>query len=46
MDAKELRAEIARLVAQYHQAARADDEFVPGVSLIHYGGRVYDEREM
>ena len=46
MDAKELRAEIARLVAQYHQVARADEEFVPGITPIHYAGRVYDEREL
>ncbi len=46
MTAKELRAEIARLVGQYHRAAQSEEAFVPGASPIHYAGRVYDQQEM
>src|SRR5262249_18605290 len=42
----ELKAEILRLVAQYHEIGHARPPFVPGKSRVNYSGRVYDEREM
>lgn len=41
-----LRAEVLRAVAAYYRAAHAPEPFVPGETLVHYGGRVYDEREL
>jgi CDP-4-dehydro-6-deoxyglucose reductase, E1 len=41
----EIRAEILRLVREYH-GAEAADEFVPGESAVPVSGRVYDAEEM
>ena len=46
MKPRELRAEIARLVGEYHRATRTEEAFEPGQTAIHYAGRVHDEREM
>ena len=44
--ADDLRDKIAELVRQYHAAAFAPREFVPGQSVIPYAGRVFDEDEL
>ncbi|MBN1875899.1 MAG: lipopolysaccharide biosynthesis protein RfbH [Anaerolineae bacterium] len=41
-----LRREILDKVAEYYQVAHQGEVFVPGETFIHYGGRVYDEREL
>lgn len=46
MDPKEIRAEIARLVGEYHAAKFAPEPFMPGTSAVRYAGRVFDEREL
>jgi CDP-6-deoxy-D-xylo-4-hexulose-3-dehydrase len=42
----ELRREISGLVEKYHQAAFAEQPFVPGTSRIQYAGRVFDAEEL
>ena len=42
----DLRAEILRLVAEYHRERFGDSPFRPGVDAVHYAGRVFDAREM
>ncbi len=44
--ADSLRAEIQRLVAQYHAAAFAPRPFVPGETTIPVSGRVFDATEL
>lgn len=41
-----LRKQILDLVAEYAAVAHAPAPFVPGLSKIPYGGRVFDEREI
>lgn len=41
-----LRAQIAELVAEYHDAAFAETEFVPGESSVAVAGRVFDADEL
>ncbi len=41
-----LHGRILSLVGEYHEKAHAAREFVPGVSKVHYAGRVYDAAEM
>ena len=41
-----LREEILAKVAEYYRVQHADHPFVPGESLVHYAGRVFDEREL
>jgi CDP-6-deoxy-D-xylo-4-hexulose-3-dehydrase len=41
-----LRAQILRLVRDYHSVAHAPAPFVPGVSKVPYAGRVFDAREL
>lgn len=43
---KELRAEIAALVKEYHDLKFSPKPFEPGKSHVRYAGRVFDEREM
>ncbi|MGC4113623.1 MAG: lipopolysaccharide biosynthesis protein RfbH [Myxococcales bacterium] len=43
---KELRAEILRLVREFHDVRFAAKAFVPGKDPVRYAGRVFDEREM
>jgi CDP-6-deoxy-D-xylo-4-hexulose-3-dehydrase len=42
----ELRAQILDLVAEYYQERFAGREFRPGQDLVHYAGRVFDEKEL
>jgi CDP-6-deoxy-D-xylo-4-hexulose-3-dehydrase len=44
--ADELRAEVLALVREYHKAAFAEPEFVPGESSVPYAGRVFDAEEL
>ena len=46
MSVDHLRRQIFALVAEYYRLAHASRPFVPGQSRVHYGGRVYDEREL
>lgn len=49
MTEAKIRAEIERLVGELwneRRAGAASDAFVPGESLVHYAGRVYDDREI
>jgi CDP-6-deoxy-D-xylo-4-hexulose-3-dehydrase len=46
MSVDDLRRQISALVAEYYRLAHASCPFVPGQSRVHYGGRVYDEREL
>jgi len=46
MNADQLREQIHELVAAYYRQAHANRPFVPGQTRVHYGGRVYDEREL
>jgi CDP-4-dehydro-6-deoxyglucose reductase, E1 len=41
-----LRAEMAELVARYHDEAYAPEPFVPGETPVRCAGRVFDERDM
>lgn len=41
-----LREEIRERIAQIYRLREAEKTFVPGVTRIHYAGRVYDEKEM
>ena len=45
-DPNALRAQILELVRQYHAAAFAPSEFVPGETAIPYAGRVFDHAEL
>lgn len=44
--AEDLRAEILRLTEEYHQVAFAKQPFVPGVSNVPMGGRVFDAADV
>jgi CDP-6-deoxy-D-xylo-4-hexulose-3-dehydrase len=44
--ASQLREQIAALVREYHTAQFGSRPFLPGKDLVHYGGRVFDEREL
>ena len=41
-----LRQRIYDLVAEYYRLEHQPEPFEPGVTRIHYAGRVYDEREL
>jgi len=43
---KLLRKEIINKITQLHHLEGQKDTFIPGVSRIPYGGRVYDEKEL
>jgi CDP-6-deoxy-D-xylo-4-hexulose-3-dehydrase len=45
-DQDALRAQIAELVVQYHQAAFPTRPFVPGISPVSVSGKVFDASEM
>jgi CDP-4-dehydro-6-deoxyglucose reductase, E1 len=45
-DARRIREQILDLVRQYNHAAFAAEQFVPGRSNVHYGGRVWDDEEL
>jgi CDP-6-deoxy-D-xylo-4-hexulose-3-dehydrase len=42
----DLRAEILKLVADYHRERFGDSPFRPGVDAVHYAGRVFDADEL
>ena len=44
--ADELRAQVLGLVREYHQAAFAPKDFIPGESPVEYAGRVFDAQEL
>jgi CDP-6-deoxy-D-xylo-4-hexulose-3-dehydrase len=44
--AESLRQSILAQVAEYYREVHAERPFVPGESLVHYAGRVFDEQEM
>ncbi len=44
--AESLRRTILEQVADYYRLVHEDKEFVPGESMVHYAGRVFDENEM
>ena len=44
--ADELRAQVLGLVREYHQAAFAPKDFIPGESPVEYAGRVFDAEEL
>src|SRR3989339_2059026 len=41
-----LKKEILRKVKSYYALSKTDGQFIPGISKVNYGGRVYDEKEM
>lgn len=41
-----IRAEIKQRVAELHRCRKAREQFIPGVTPIAYGGRIYDENDM
>lgn len=43
---KELRKEILERVKQIYNLKKQGEKFIPGVSRVHYSGRVFDEKEM
>jgi len=43
---EKLRQNILAQVVEYYEEVYADQEFVPGVSRVHYAGRVFDAHEM
>ncbi len=43
---KQIRIQIARLVAMFYSVKSAGEKFIPGKTPIKYAGRVYDEKEM
>jgi len=45
-EAESTRRRIAELVEQYYGEAFAPEPFVPGVSRVPYGGRVFDAQEL
>jgi CDP-6-deoxy-D-xylo-4-hexulose-3-dehydrase len=42
----QLREQIAALVREYHQAQFGGRTFTPGKDLVHFAGRVFDEKEL
>ncbi len=41
-----IKSEIFKLIKELNSAERANEKFIPGKSIIHYAGRVYDEDEL
>ncbi|MEM4247712.1 MAG: lipopolysaccharide biosynthesis protein RfbH [Candidatus Nanoarchaeia archaeon] len=47
METKEnIKSKILERVAEYYQIAHQKSNFVPGVSSVPYGGRVFDDKEL
>jgi CDP-4-dehydro-6-deoxyglucose reductase, E1 len=44
--ADEIRKQILALTEEYYDARYPDQAYQPGASLVHYAGRVFDEREL
>jgi CDP-6-deoxy-D-xylo-4-hexulose-3-dehydrase len=45
-EVEELRQSILAQVAEFYEKAHASKRFVPGESVVHYAGRVFDAHEM
>ncbi|MBN2518225.1 MAG: lipopolysaccharide biosynthesis protein RfbH [Candidatus Altiarchaeota archaeon] len=43
---EQLKKEILKKVKEYYEQTHKTKRFVPGKDVIHYGGRVFDEKEM
>jgi CDP-6-deoxy-D-xylo-4-hexulose-3-dehydrase len=43
---KKLRKDIFEMVAKYWEQYHKPEKFIPGISKVHYAGRVYDEKEL
>jgi CDP-6-deoxy-D-xylo-4-hexulose-3-dehydrase len=43
---EELRQSILAQVAEFYKEAHAEQPFIPGKSMVHYAGRVFDAQEM
>jgi CDP-6-deoxy-D-xylo-4-hexulose-3-dehydrase len=43
---QELREQIASLVKEYYEVKFTNKNFAPGKSMVHYAGRVFDEKEL
>ena len=43
---KEIRKKILKEVKEYYKVKKSRQRFIPGETLVNYGGRVYDEKEM
>jgi len=43
---RQIREEIFQKVKQLYLLRKAGEKFIPGESMVHYAGRVYDEKEM
>ena len=41
-----IRQQIVDLVGEFYRQAHQPEPFVPGETLVHYAGRVYDEQEL
>lgn len=46
MDEGQLRKEIFKKVSEFYQVCSKQSKFIAGTTPIHYGGRVYDEKEL
>ncbi|PIN86285.1 lipopolysaccharide biosynthesis protein RfbH [Candidatus Woesearchaeota archaeon CG10_big_fil_rev_8_21_14_0_10_44_13] len=46
LNEKRLRKEIFSKIKEFHSLKFADKRFIPGKSKVHYGGRVFDDKEM
>ncbi len=44
--AEQVRQEILSLVNEFYQISHGAESFQPGISRVHYAGRVYDQEEM
>lgn len=42
----DLRKEILEKVTEFYACKKTDGQFVPGRTMVNYGGRVYDEKEI
>lgn len=45
-NSEEIRAQILSLVGQYYKVKYAEDRFIPHKDLVHYAGRVFNEKEI
>lgn len=46
MTEKDLRKEISSRVAEFYEKTHKNQEFRPGIDLVHYAGRVFSEEEI
>ena len=43
---EQIRKEILEKVREFHKLKKAQEEFVPGRTPVHYAGRIYDDEEL